>query len=80
VEKNTDTLSKDAIISIPGKDKHKLLASFEAFMKHGHNFPLPLPNTETPVKDATNPETSTALSSPIPSVTPLATSYGLSGA
>jgi hypothetical protein len=79
VEKNTDTLSKDAIISVPGKDEKKLLASFEAFMKHGHTFPLSFPNTETPVKDATNPEGSTALSSPIPSLTPLATSSELPG-
>jgi hypothetical protein len=80
VEKTPETLSKDAIItgiSIPGKSDQELLALFEAFMKHGHNFPLLLSNTETPVKDVTNQGESTALISPIPSLTPLATSFDL---
>jgi hypothetical protein len=80
VEKNANTLSKDEIItgiSIPGKNEQELLASFEAFMKQGHNFPLSFPNTETPVKNTTNQEGSTALISPIPSLTPLATSFEL---
>jgi hypothetical protein len=80
VEKTPETLSKDAIItgiSIPGKSDQELLASFEAFMKHGHNFPLSLSNTETPVKDVTNQGESTAFISPIPSLTPLATSFDL---
>jgi hypothetical protein len=82
VEKDANTLSKDVIItgiSIPGKNEQELLASFEAFMKKGHTFPLSLPNTETPVKDTTNQEGSTALTSPIPSLTPLATSSELPG-
>jgi hypothetical protein len=64
-------------ISIPGKSDQELLTSFEAFMKHGHNFPLSLSNTETPVKDTTNQGESTALISPIPSLTPLETSFDL---
>jgi hypothetical protein len=78
-EKRSDTLSKDAIISIPGKYEKKLLASFEAFMNHEHTFPLSSSNTETLVKYATKPEGSTTLSSPIPSLTPLATSFELHG-
>jgi hypothetical protein len=82
VENNANTLSKDEIItgiSIPGKNEQELLASFEAFMKQGHTFPLSFPNTETLVKDTTNQEGSTALISPIPSLTPLATSSELLG-
>jgi hypothetical protein len=54
LEKNSITLSKEekiAEISIPGKGDQELLTSFEAFMKHGNNFPLSISNTETPVKD-----------------------------
>jgi hypothetical protein len=47
-------------------------------MNHEHNFPLSFLNSETPAKNATNQEESTALISPIPSLTPLATSYELS--
>jgi len=75
VENNVDTLFKYTIIT--GENEQKLLASFEAFMKQGHTFPLSLPNTETPVKNATNLEGSTALVSPIPSLTPLATHFDL---
>jgi hypothetical protein len=80
VEKNSNTLSKDekiAGISIPGKGDQELLTSFEAFMKHGHNFPLSISNTETPVKDTTNQGESTALITPIPSLTPLETCFDL---
>ena len=78
-EKSSDTLSKDAIISVRGKYVKKLLASFEALMNHENIFPFSSPNTETPVKDATNPEGYTALNSPIPSLTPLETSFELLG-
>lgn len=67
VEKDANILSKDEIItgiSILGKNEQELLASFEAFMKQGHTFPLSLPNTETLVKDTTNQEGSTTLISP----------------
>jgi hypothetical protein len=80
VERTPETLSKDAIItwiSIPGKTDQELLALFEAFMKHEHNFPLLFSNTETPMKDVTNQGESIALTSPIPSLTPLATSFVL---
>ena len=66
-EKSSDTLSKDEIISVPGKYELKLLASFEAFMNHKNTFPFSSPNTKTPVKYAANPEGSTALISLIPS-------------
>jgi hypothetical protein len=80
VERTPETLSKDAIItwiSILGKTDQELLALFEAFMKHMHNFPLLFSNTETPVKDFTNPGEFDALTSTIPSLTPLATSFDL---
>jgi hypothetical protein len=82
VEKNANTLSKDEIIiviSILGKNVPKLLALFETFMKQGHTFPLLWPNTKNPMKNVTNPEGSTALISPIPSLTPLETSFALLG-
>ena len=80
VEKDVYILSKDEIItgiSIPGKNEQELLASFEYFMKKGHTFPMKLPNTETPVKDTTIQEGYTTLTSPIPSLTPLETSFEL---
>jgi hypothetical protein len=46
-------------------------------MKKGHDFPLSFPNTETLVKDTTNQGGSTVLISPIPYLTPLATSFDL---
>jgi hypothetical protein len=76
-EKSSDTLSKDAIISVRGKYVKKILASFDALMNNRHAFPFSLPNTETPMKDDTNPEGSIALSSPIPSSNPLETSFEL---
>jgi hypothetical protein len=80
VEKTPKTLSKDAIItriSILGKSDQELLALFEAFMKHRHNFPLLLSNNETPLKYVTSQGESAALISPIPSLNPLAKSYDL---
>jgi hypothetical protein len=79
VEKNTNTLSKYAIISLPGKYEKHLVASFEDFIKHDRTFPFSLPYTKTPLKDATNPEGSNALSSPIPSLMHLAISFELHG-
>jgi hypothetical protein len=73
LEKNSITLAKEekiAEICIPGKGDHELLTSFEDFLKHGHNFPLSILNTETPVKDNSNQGESTALITPIPSLTP----------
>jgi hypothetical protein len=80
VERTPETLSKDAIIigiSILGKSDQESLTLFEDFMKHGHNFPLLLSKSETHMKDVRNQWGSTALISPIPSLTPLATSYDL---
>jgi hypothetical protein len=74
VERTPETLPKDSIItgiSILGKTNQDLLALFEAFMKHGHNFPLLLSNIETPMKDVTNQGEYVALTLPIPSLTPL---------
>jgi hypothetical protein len=80
VEKTPEIFPKDTTItgiSIPGKNNQESLALFEAFMKHGHSFPQLLTNTKTPVKYITNQGESTALSIPIPSLTPLATSSDL---
>jgi hypothetical protein len=76
-EKSSVTLSKDAIISVPGEDEKKLLASFDAFMNNENNFPFSSPNTKTLVKDATNLQGYIPFNSPIPYLTPLATSVEL---
>ena len=73
--KNTYVLSKEVKTSIPGNHDQKLLASFEAFMKHGHDFPLSSPTTTIVIQSVTSPEKSTALTSPIPLLTPIATSF-----
>jgi hypothetical protein len=72
---NTDALFKHIKASMPGLNDQQLLASLEAFMKHGHAFPPSSPVTTTVTPSVTSPEKSTALISPIPSVTPLSTSF-----
>jgi hypothetical protein len=75
VVKNTDVLSKEVKTSILGKHDHKLLVSFEYFMKHGHAFPLSSSTTTTVIQSVTSPGKSTALTSPIPLLTSIATSF-----
>jgi hypothetical protein len=80
VENTPKILPKDTKIieiSIPSKNNQESLALFEALMRHGHTFPQLLKNIETPVKEITNQGESTALTIPIPSLTPLATSSNL---
>jgi hypothetical protein len=48
-------------------------------MKHGHVFPQITSNTETPLKYISTQGESTALTSPIPSLTPLASSFEIHG-
>jgi hypothetical protein len=79
----SEILSKNTTftgITILGKIDEESLAFFEAFMKHGHTFPQLFSNTKTPMKYVTiQGDQSTALAIPIPSLTPLETSYDLSG-
>jgi hypothetical protein len=82
VEKTLETSSKctrGTKSTLPGKSLHETLAMFESFMKHGHIFPQMTSNTENPINDVTAQGESTALASPIPSLTPLATSFGIRG-
>ena len=72
---NTYALFKQIKASILGLNDHHLLASLEAFMKHGHVFPPSSPVTTTVTPSVTSPEKSTAIISPIPSVTPISTSF-----
>ena len=58
-----------------GLNDQQLLASLEAFMKHGHSFPPSSPVTTIVTPSVTSPENPTALISPIPSVTPLSTNF-----
>jgi hypothetical protein len=81
-DKTPETLSKDTTEkeqTLPGKTLQETLAMFEAFMKHGHVFPQITSNTETPLKDISTQGESTALTSPIPSLTPLASRFEIHG-
>jgi hypothetical protein len=71
---NRDALFKLIKASMCLNDQ-QLLASLEAFMKHGHAFPPSSPVTTIVTPSVTSPENPTALISPIPSVTPLSTNF-----
>jgi hypothetical protein len=61
--------------TLPGNTSQETLVTFESFMKHRHIFPWMNSNIETPLKDITTQGESTALASPIPSLTPLADTW-----
>jgi len=81
-DKIPETLSKDTIEkeqTLPGKNLQETLAMFEAFMKHGHVFHQITSNTETTLKYINIQGESNTLTSPIPSLTPLASSIEIHG-
>jgi hypothetical protein len=81
-DKTPDTLSKDTIVkeqTLPGKTSQEKMPMFEAFMKHGHVFHQITSNTETTLKYINIQGESNTLTSPIPSLTPLASSIEIHG-
>jgi len=82
VEKTPETSSNDTIVkepTLPGNTLQETLAMFESFMKHGHMFPHMTSNNETPLKDVTTQGEYTAVASPIPYLTPLASRFEIHG-
>jgi hypothetical protein len=73
--KSSDGLFKEIKTSLLGLNDQQILAHFEAFMKHGQVFPPSTPVTYVVISSTTGPESSTAIISPIPSLTPLATNF-----
>jgi hypothetical protein len=72
---NRDALFKHIKASMPGLNDQELLASLKVFMKDDHGSPPSSPVTTTVTPSLTSAEKSTAIISPIPSVTPISTSF-----
>jgi hypothetical protein len=76
VVKSSEGLFKEIKTSLLGLNDQQILTQFEAFMNQGQFFPHSTPVTSTSTPSTTGPESSTTIISPIPSLTPLATSFG----
>jgi hypothetical protein len=62
--------------SLLGISDPQILTEFEAVMNQGQAFVYSTPVTYASTSSTTGPEKSTAIISPIPSLTPLETSFG----
>jgi hypothetical protein len=76
VSKSSEGLFKEIKSSLLGLNDQQILAQFEAFMNQGQVVPHSTPATPVGTPNTTGPENSTTIISPIPSLTPLQTSFG----
>ena len=71
--KSSDGLFKEIKASFLGLNNQQILAQFESFMNQGQVFSHSTPVTSVGTPSTTGPKISTAIISPIPSLTPLVT-------
>jgi hypothetical protein len=76
VSKSSNGLFKDIKKSLLSLHDQHILSHFEACMKKGHIFSFSTPVTSTAIISTTVLENSTTIISPIPSLTPIVTSFG----
>jgi hypothetical protein len=72
----SEGLFKEIKTSLLGLNDQQILTQFEAFMNQGQVFPHSTPVTSAGTPSTTGLESSTTIISLIPSLTPLATSFG----